>query len=214
MPFSLFLTQLAETNRIPFRLQMHPIAEAFHHLGKWLKERTEQMQKWELASRMFPIIRFYNDAITVWIDASQHHSLGPSPPPLSVWDHLAASGRAFWNGLGRVGEAVQEDLILPEIFGTIAAIVDLVWESIERFSQPTPEMFDPSKRTASDLFGEVGLGFRAVLSSLGQIRGIAEAIQEEKKLWLAQAGGGGAPSLPTGAASAPADPNALAFDFA
>ncbi len=170
MPIGIDFAKIAATFRESIDAQNQPIKDAFESLGKWLSKRMDQTNDLERSSRAFPVIRFYNDAITVWINSTQHGVLGTPEPPRTLGETFSAAGRAFMQGLGRIGQAIKEDLILPQFFGTVAAALDIVLASIEHFAKPSPELFDTGvRRRASDLFGEIGLLISASARSLHQI---------------------------------------------
>src|SRR5262245_43103131 len=93
---------VAEPFRVPVGLQIKSFVDAFQLLARTLSRRLEQTRASERASREFPIIRFYNGAVTLWVDRWQHGALGGDAGPPSVWDTLRASGQAFVGGLGRI----------------------------------------------------------------------------------------------------------------
>jgi hypothetical protein len=167
--------------RVPLFRELNPLKDSFRRLATWLAERFRQTNALELASRDFPVVRFYNEAVTAWVDAAQHATLGPMPLPRSVWETLGAAGQSLLSGLGVAGQSVREALILPRILGMVGAVLDLILESLERFAQPTPALFDPSGKRASDVFGELGLFFRGFGTSLGQVQefvGGAQAMRQ------------------------------------
>ena len=60
---------------------------------------------------------------------------------------------------------------LPNFLNTMNAVLDVVIASLERFSALSASMFDDAKRKASDIFGKLALGWRALLDSRVQLIG-------------------------------------------
>ena len=167
MPISLELVNFTEA----FRIQhVKTIAQSFERLGQWLTKRVKQADELERATNRIPVVWFYNEAVTLWINASQKDALAPQEPPPSFGDHLKAGGGRFVAGLKDVVELPREALIIPRFFDAVLAGVDEIVKSIERFHKPTTSMFDTEARTASDLFGEAALAFRAIYWSKDQLR--------------------------------------------
>jgi len=168
MPISLDLVNFAEAFRIPL---LKSIAESFVRLGEWLKKRITRADDLEKATSRIPVVWLYNEAVTLWIDASQKDVLAPKEPQPSFGDHLKAAGDRLWAGLKDVVELPREALIIPRFFDAVLAGVDEIVKSVERFRKPSASMFDTKARTASDLFGEAVLAFRALYSSKDQLWG-------------------------------------------
>ena len=166
MPISLDLDHLTAPFRSLGRRDLTVIAEAFARLGQWLNARVKQADRLDDASRDFPVIHFYNEAVSTWIDEIQRGALAPPP---TLGEQLHRAGAAFVSGVRRVPEAVEEARILPRFLSTMNAALDAVFASIARFETPTAETFDPKARQASDLFGEAALAFRALKFSRPQL---------------------------------------------
>src|SRR6187455_3252168 len=130
MPISLDFEALAAPFRAPIGLQLRTITEVFERLGKFLKKRAEGAEALERATRAFPILRFYDGALAAWIDRSQRGALTPGVPEPSFWDALAASGRAFVAGLGRIPQAAREEWLLPGLIATLGAAVRAIEDSV------------------------------------------------------------------------------------
>lgn len=175
MPFD--FDAIVNAFRIPLLRELNPIKDMLERLGDWLEARVRQTNALEVASRDFPVVRFYQEAVTAWVDTSQHGVLGPRAPARAIGETLSASGRALVRGLGVAEQSVREALILPRLLGMVGSILDVILESIERFLQPSPALFDPGARRASDLFGQAGLFFRAFGTSLGQVREFVRGAQ-------------------------------------
>lgn len=162
MPISLELVNFTEAFRI-FRLKS--IAASFTRLGAWLARRVKKADDLERATAGIPRVWFRDGAVTLWIDASQKDALAPDEPPPSFGDHLKAGGGRFVEGLKDVTALPREARIIPDFFGSLVAAVDLIEKSVVRFHKPTAAMFDTGARTASDLFGEAALAWRALYFS-------------------------------------------------
>lgn len=152
--------------------QLKPIDAMFKRLGKWLARRMKTILEIEKNSRRFPVIVFQGTALAVWIDTSQHGALRLTEPP-SFGEHLSSGGRAFVDGISRIAQSAREEWILPNLLEAVKGIFQSILSSIERFQEPSPSMFDPRQRTASDLFGLGALAYRSVISSTGQLRDLA-----------------------------------------
>src|SRR5215467_4912823 len=169
MPFSLDFDHMSGRFISIGAFLLKPIAESFERLGKWLQDRVKRADKLDEASRGFPVIAFYNEAITLWLHEIQRGALSPDGNPPGFLDQMKRAGQAFWDGIKRIPEAVENDLLLPRLFETLKAAVRVIESSMDRFETPTPQMFDPRLRKASDLFGEATLAWRALNSSRKQI---------------------------------------------
>lgn len=202
--------RIAEQFRPPISAQMQTISRAFERLGRWLATRRRAFEELERSSRVFPVIRFYNEAVTLMVTEQQRGGLDPGAVPPSLGEGLMAGGAAFARGIQRVGTAIREDLILPRFFGMLRSIVAMILASVERFNPARADMFDIRSRSASDLFGEAGL----MIGALGQSR-----IQIQRvKGWIAMAGqrwkdAFGRPA-PAPVSSAAPDPVSSDFDSA
>ena len=173
MPISLELFNFSEA----FHIQLlKNIADSFVRLGLWLAERLKQAQAADRATASIPIVWLHGDAVSAWIDAKQWNSLKPANPEIGFGAHLSQGGKTLVGALGDViaGKDVDEALILPNFLNTMVVGLDVVIASLERFSTPTAAMFDVSKRKASDIFGELALGWRSLLESRTQLIGDGE----------------------------------------
>jgi len=167
--------KIAALYRAPVMMRAKTMAEALARLGKWLNVRLRSVRATERATRAYPVIWFYNGAVTVWIDRSQHRQLTPNEAAPSLGESFRQGGRRFLGGLRRVGDAIEEELALPRLLGTVSGILDTITAAIDRYAEPTPAMFDiRTPRSASDLFGQGALLFRAFTSSLDQVNHFAE----------------------------------------
>ena len=185
MPLSLDFPEIYDAFQRFLLLPVRPIAHSFERLALWLTKRVKQADLLERASRGFPVIRFEGDAVTMWLDRAQAGGLTPDAAPQSYAQHVAAAGGRFVSGLGRIPEAVTEELILPRTFATFAAAMSAIADSVDRFASPSKDMperlfghsgvgdDDSMKRTAGDLWGEAALIWRALAGSTDQLKGFA-----------------------------------------
>ncbi len=169
MPFSIDFDHIVGPFRSIGGFLLKPIAQSFERLGKWLQNRVKQADKLDESSRGYPSIAFYNEAVTLWLDEIQRGALSPNGDPPGLGDQMARAGRAFVDGFKRIPEAIESNLILPRLLAVARAAVDAIDQSMARFETPTPQMFDPRQRKASDLFGEAALAWRALNSSRQQV---------------------------------------------
>jgi hypothetical protein len=212
MPLSLDFPEITNAFRQFLLLPVRQIAHSFEALALWLGKRVKTADLLEQASRGFPIIRFEGDAVALWLDSLQAGALAPDVPPPGILARLRGAGERFLKGVGRVKEAVQQELILPGAFATFAGAIREIAASIERFAHPPGEMTeqlfghsgvadnDPQRRTASDLFGEAALAWRSVAGSTFQLRSFVQQVATAKAFL--------SPAPATGEAG-PSDPNAL-----
>jgi hypothetical protein len=186
--------------RVQFFLQRRTINQVFEDLGKLFAARKREVEARELATQNLPVYFFSGEALSVWLDASQHGALaldaGP-PKPIS-WDDVAAPFEAFYAGILTAETMVRSEWVLPGSLGALAAGVHLIAASIERYKEPTSKMFDvQAKRPASDLFGQVALFFRLLDDPATAIqvntfvRGILEMREVLNKLFPAAPKGQG-----------------------
>ena len=189
--------RIAALYRAPMMMRAKTMSEALARLGRWLDVRLRQVRAMEVATRAFPVIRFYNGAVTLWIDPSQHRLLSPDVAAPDLGESFREGGRRFLRGLRRVGDAVEEELALPRLAGTFSSMLQTIVAAMDRYPVPKPEMFDINvPRSVSDLFGQGALFFRAFTSSLDQVNSFAS---EGHKLYesLGSSSGSGAESAPT-----------------
>jgi hypothetical protein len=200
---------IAALFRTPLRMQTLEIVRGLERLERWLENRVKVAEALELRSRGFPIILFYNEALTLYVDVSQHGALR-RPPERGVGATLAASGQAFVSGLGRVGTAITEERLLPGLLERIGNIFDLIVASMERFIPVRPGMFDLRARTASDLFGQAGLLFRTVTESTGPLLTLGGNLGEARDVLRQALGPSEAVASAAASAGAPAGGESLA----
>ena len=168
MPISLELFNFSEVFQ---NWYVKTFVESFQRLGEWLKDRVKKADALERSTSHIPVVRFYNESVTLWITESQHGVLKPAEPPKSFGDHLVDGGKRFLAGLADTIELPREALIIPRFFDAVLDGVGVIVDSVERWKKPDRSMFDTEARTASDLFGEAALAFRALASSIPQLWG-------------------------------------------
>jgi len=166
-------SRIVNVFQAPMRAQMKTIAASFEKLAAWIRDRTAKAQTAEQATRGYPSIDFYNEAITVRIARFQQGLLGSA---------MAGGGMAspsFWRAaidpsrLGRIPAAVTEELAIPRYLLTLGEMLETIVESIRRFEVPSPEMFNLlTPRRISDIFGQAALFLRAIPSSRPQIHAL------------------------------------------
>jgi hypothetical protein len=167
------------------------IAESFERLGKWLTKRVKQADDLDRATSHIPVVWFYNEAVTLWIDESQEDALAPKEPPPSFGDRLRSGGRRFVAGLKDFTTLREESLIIPRFFDSLLDAAKIIDKSVERFKEPGKWMFDTEARTASDLFGQAALTWRALYWSREQIGEFVQILGVLKG--PSKPGGGGGP---------------------
>lgn len=183
---------IAQTFQLPYQRDVSSIKDSFERLGDWLSQRLERYTALEQSTRMFPLVLFRGDALSAWIDSSQHESLTAALPPADAWRRaLSDAAQALLRGLRAIPRAVEEALLIPRLLSTIDDLLRIVVASLERFSEPRAAMFDPRARRASDIFGELGLFFRAFGTSLGQVQQVTAIAGE-----LMRPGASTAPTTP------------------
>ena len=155
----------------PMDYQMKLITKTFERLAKWLDKKVKQTEELERSTRQFPRIDFYNEALTIWIDRSQHRLLVSATAPPGPWySSFTRGGAAFLRGIKRVETAVREELAIPMSLGPIAGALSAISDSFDRWSEPSRKLFETEGKNIFDIFGELGLFFRAIPSSNEQIR--------------------------------------------
>src|SRR4051812_11821720 len=115
MPWSLELQMVTALMGPPIRVQLRSLTEAFQRLGRFLRQRTEQAEALWQRTRAFPVVRFYNEAVTVWIESSQHQILQRLVPEPGFRE----LGSQFVPGLRRTVESVEEARLLPGLLADV-----------------------------------------------------------------------------------------------
>lgn len=129
-------------------------------LGKWLKKRIRQAEQIDRQTAGFPIFAYYNTALTARVADIQLGSL-LTEPVMGVGAHL---GRSLdqWNVVRDVRNQARSAGLPNEALRVIEDMSIGVLASLDRFAGPKVDMFDPTKRTASDLIGLAALAFRTI----------------------------------------------------
>ncbi len=166
--------------------QVNLITKSFERLAKWLQPHWLRTRNMFEVTRDFPVLEFYNGALSVSLDRGQYGYLGVSPdhpnrrgsgePDLSPLGRLVEGGRRFWDGLRQVPIMVEQEFAIPRLLSTLADMAEAILDSMRRFAQPTREMFRLTGHTASDLFGEAALFWRAITRYSGMLDIVATAI--------------------------------------
>lgn len=146
---------------------------ALLQLGLQLLDRLERLQRINTATRLWPIYAFEGRALAVRLAASQ---IGIVKPYGSAGAAVAAPFLAFGRGFTRIGQAAQDEWVLPGVLTAVLRIVGGIAASIERWSKPRAALFDPDRATASDLFGQLALAWRGLASSRAQLKADAKGI--------------------------------------
>jgi hypothetical protein len=153
---------VAQTFSRAFRLQVKPITLTFERLAKSLGTRLKSAQSLERASSGFPVVVFYNEALTLRLHDSQRGALELNAPPPTLGEHLLQGGRSFVEGFTQIADMIEQELALPRFAASLDRGLAIVEASIARWMNVTARHFDRGPRTASDLFGELALAFRMV----------------------------------------------------
>src|SRR5438132_11642631 len=107
MPFSLDFDHISGRFQSIGAFLLKPIAESFERLGKWLQDRVKQVDKLDEASRGYPVVAFYNEAVSLWLHEIQWGALSPNGNPPGFLDHMASAGKAFLAGINRIPESIE-----------------------------------------------------------------------------------------------------------
>ncbi|HEX8573148.1 MAG TPA: hypothetical protein VF759_10405 [Allosphingosinicella sp.] len=130
------------------------------HLGKWLKTQVRQAEQIDRQTAGLPIFAYYNTALTVRVADIQLGSL-LTEPVMGVGAHLRRALEQ-WDIPEDVRRQARSANLPNEALRVIEEMSVGVLASLDRFAAPTVDMYDPSKRTASDLIGLAALTFRTV----------------------------------------------------
>ncbi|RDZ29291.1 hypothetical protein [Lysobacter silvisoli] len=182
-------------------------------LHSWLTQRLARMGELEQRTRAFPIFAFENRALSVAIDAQQHGALRPYRNAGQAW---AAPFVAFGRGFTRIPQAVEDEMVLPNLIGMIENIITGIAGSIDRLIEPQPSTFDPRNARAGDLFGLLAMAWRGMITSTGQLRIIVGDLGKAKAVFAPPPPAHDGPSGPATpaeavAASAAAEPASPGF---
>jgi hypothetical protein len=156
--------------------QTHSWPFLFDRFDDAVKKLVEQSDKAERATRGYPIFRYRDGALAVYVDPLGTELLPSGSPPLGFVAGLQAGGRRFLDGIGWAGTAVEQELALPRMLGVAAGAVNAVIASIDRFRRPDAATFDDRARRLSDVFGLLVLGYNSLLGAeaRAQLIGVAK----------------------------------------
>lgn len=163
-----------------FEAHRRHIAGVAGMLERWLVERADRLAVLERRSRGFPIFLFEGRALSVTIDAQQHRSLEPYRNAGAAW---AAPFVAFGRGFTRIPQAVEDELILPNLLGAIERVFDIIAGSVDRLVDPRASTFDPRTARFSDVFGLFAMAWRGLTTSTGQLRLLVADLGEARSLF-------------------------------
>jgi len=174
MPIILIWNAAASPRERQFLRWVAELNVAGAAIGKWLGKRLKEADEIERETRGFPVVLFYNLALTVRVAPLQAGAILSGDEP-GILDSFREIGRA-WR-IDRVWtNRVRETELLPGLARALADMTQSVLASIDRFRTPTAAMFNPEGARASDLFGIGALAFRAlgqgrltILQSLGRV---------------------------------------------
>ena len=156
---------IADLYKERMKLETRRASLAQAAIGGPLGRRLSAAKSVEGATKQFPIIRFYNGAPVMKITASQLGSLAVVVPPQSVSQGFVQGALGFAGGFAQIWAPLKGDsqeTVLKRFTMSFDAALKEIEASLKRFEKPTPEMFDPRKSKASDVFGLAGLAFRAL----------------------------------------------------
>jgi len=162
LPIGLLLDVAAAVHRPAMHMQLRDIGEAFLRLGKALQLRMRPLETMVLRTRNAPVVGWRGDAITVAITRSQHGALGTRHQPVTL--------RSV--GMDPVRDGVKQETLLWDLLDTMNAVLGGIEGSFDRFREPSREMFNPHRQGAGagDIFGQLGLAFRATRENLPELR--------------------------------------------
>jgi hypothetical protein len=158
--------------------QLQPI---FKRLGDVFDDGLKDVEERARKMRAYPLLDFHGDALTVTLAGAQLGLMAlPTGPQSTLGARMlgTVTGAAdrFVAGLGWISTAVSQELIIPRTVEIPAQALDAILASLERFRTPTAAMFDPRQRTVSDLFGELGLAFRALGDDRDKVKRFADGV--------------------------------------
>jgi hypothetical protein len=207
-------------------LQLKLESVALKNITLPLTRRAEAGRVIELAGREIPIVAFYNEAVTLVLPPSERGLLTPMVPT-SFAEELLAGGLDLVSGLGEIRApflADAEHSSFPRLVDQLNQSLAIIEVSILRFATPSPRMFDPDPRRASDLFGLAALAFRALAEASAQGGAIAQLTTQLQESLAITAGppdgltgagpGAGEPGSGEPARSLPDTLDTVAFELA
>jgi len=129
-------------------------------LHLWLRKRLEEAERLDRFSASFPVFAFYNMSLTARVADAQFGAL-LTQPIAGVGAHVERALEQ-WNLPEDIRVQARSANLPREALRVIEEITLGVLSSLRRFEKPTPAMFNPRERTASDLIGLAALTFRTV----------------------------------------------------
>ena len=181
------LLPIATTWLTAFEIHRRRIVGIAGLMQNWLAERQERMAGLERRTRAFPIFAFEGRALSVLIDAQQHGALRPYRNAGQAW---AAPFVAFGRGFTRIPQAVEDELVLPNLLGAVEGVIRLIHDSVDRLVDPRPGTFNPDNARFSDVFGLLAMAWRGLTTSTGQLRLLVRDIGLARDQFAAPAGAG------------------------
>lgn len=180
--------RIANDWSVAWRAQSRLAARALMLLGPWLADRLQQLELLDRRSRAWPTYVFEGRALSVRLVATQ---LGIVQPHGSAGAAAAAPFLNFGRSFGRIGQAVEDEWVLPGVLDTVQRVLALIDASLTRWSTPHSQLFDPRTAGAGDIFGILGMAWRGLVSALPQLRAAAQDIRNTVGALRATPGAGG-----------------------
>jgi hypothetical protein len=173
---------IAAQFREPLTKETRPLVQVFEKLEEAVKKVVERSEAAERATRAYPILRYRDGALAVWVDPQGAQPLRTAPARGFV-EGLRAGGVQFLAGIGWTRTALRQELAIPGLVAVGADALAVVLASLERFAGPTPAMFDPRARRLSDVFGLLVLAYNSLLGreARDQLVGAAQGAVDFKR---------------------------------
>lgn len=148
--------------RIAYMVQRRGINDTFEKIAAWLTKRLRETQARERETRDLKVYLFYQDALSMWLDESQHGAIerAENEPEPTFWQSLGAPFVAFYRGLLSAGPMIESEWVLPNVLGSLIHFIDRIIGSMDKFKEATPDLFDLERRELFDIIGEGALFFR------------------------------------------------------
>ena len=194
------LTHLAAAASASWMAESRRLGLALGLLGPQLAARLERITALETRTRAFPVFAFEGLALDVRIHPQQH---GTVRPYRRWWNALGAPFAAFGRGFTRIGQAVEDEMVLPGVIAAVNDILSFILGSVDRLIAPRAASFDPRNARGSDIFGLMAMAWRGLTTSTGQLRLLAGDLTRAAAVFRTPAGPGVAAAAP-GAPAAPA----------
>jgi hypothetical protein len=166
----------------PLDHELHQLRLIFTRMGDFFDDALKDVEKRERKMHAYPLLDWRGDALTVTLDSSQLGMLAlPATPQgtlgARMLDTVTGAAHSFVAGIGWISTAVMQELIIPRTVQIVPQALDAILASLERFPSPSVGMFDPRQRTLSDLFGELGVGFRALAASREAVKRFRDGVE-------------------------------------